>query len=543
MADNGNYDNDIEDKLKLLGLNVPAEQPQYSSMDNEIMSPAPTANSSNDDRLQGLLSGAIKPENDQDSQMLKDYLGGDQSAPDSNQQFPEPRPASSLPQKPVQQAAPSNVPQESAPMQAPAVSAPNQPAPAQKNPLENPELNDEAIKQAQQVGENRRLIAGIGEAGGRFAATAGGGKFDDSYYKRLQEGADQSVENIKTRRDAVTKNMLMANTLVELATKNMDLDRSKRLQDPNSSESTAIRAMVTKYEPNLAKDPNFQKMSGQDVKDFMLHFLESEGRIQANKAAKEASQANKAEQQGHKETESRFKYLDDTTNPFKARAGLLADAQKNKQNVERLQGLVERDEHGNFNLTKPESEEFSLGIARVLAGSTPTSRAQVEAIVPNTGRGRIQDVKSWLLNKPEGREQQDFIKRMYNTALTEKSVAEQQVKRAQLENFFAQGDLRDQNSDRFEQKLNSRGLTMNDYDSFVEARKQGKGTDIDFNKTREAVQNDRLIGKGSSNAQPSNNKPTNGMTRIQASDGSLHDIPTQNLDKAKQRDPSLKVLQ
>ena len=34
-----------------------------------------------------------------------------------------------------------------------------------------------------------------------------------------------------------------------------------------------------------------------------------------------------------------------------------------------------------------------------------------------------------------------------------------------------------------------------------------------------------------------------GFTRIKASDGSLHDIPTANLDKAKQRDPNLQVMQ
>jgi hypothetical protein len=33
-----------------------------------------------------------------------------------------------------------------------------------------------------------------------------------------------------------------------------------------------------------------------------------------------------------------------------------------------------------------------------------------------------------------------------------------------------------------------------------------------------------------------------GYTRIQASDGSTHDIPTANLDKARQRDPNLKVM-
>jgi hypothetical protein len=41
-----------------------------------------------------------------------------------------------------------------------------------------------------------------------------------------------------------------------------------------------------------------------------------------------------------------------------------------------------------------------------------------------------------------------------------------------------------------------------------------------------------------------NASPTpSGMTRIKASDGSIHDVPTQNLLKARQRDPGLQVVQ
>ena len=36
--------------------------------------------------------------------------------------------------------------------------------------------------------------------------------------------------------------------------------------------------------------------------------------------------------------------------------------------------------------------------------------------------------------------------------------------------------------------------------------------------------------------------PAGGYVRIQASDGSLHDLPQSNLDKARQRDPGLKVV-
>jgi len=45
------------------------------------------------------------------------------------------------------------------------------------------------------------------------------------------------------------------------------------------------------------------------------------------------------------------------------------------------------------------------------------------------------------------------------------------------------------------------------------------------------------------NAPAGKNVLVPGMTRITASDGSVHDIPTKNLEKAKQRDPGLKVMQ
>ena len=49
---------------------------------------------------------------------------------------------------------------------------------------------------------------------------------------------------------------------------------------------------------------------------------------------------------------------------------------------------------------------------------------------------------------------------------------------------------------------------------------------------------------GAANADAASNLPAvaKGFTRIQASDGSIHDIPSANLDAAKRRDPGLKAL-
>jgi len=44
-------------------------------------------------------------------------------------------------------------------------------------------------------------------------------------------------------------------------------------------------------------------------------------------------------------------------------------------------------------------------------------------------------------------------------------------------------------------------------------------------------------------AQSGSNGPAQGYTRIKASDGSMHDLPTQNIGAARQRDPGLQVIQ
>jgi cell division septation protein DedD len=49
--------------------------------------------------------------------------------------------------------------------------------------------------------------------------------------------------------------------------------------------------------------------------------------------------------------------------------------------------------------------------------------------------------------------------------------------------------------------------------------------------------------QNAASAKPSAPPPAAGFTRVQASDGSMHDIPSGNIAAAKKIDPNLKVIQ
>lgn len=398
-----------------------------------------------------------------------------------------------------------------------------------------PELGEEKLKELQDKANSQRFWTNQAEnmldIGYKFKNMEMSPS-DLAMFERQRKEADMPVEQFQARRKLAGENVDLTKKMIENVTSDLDADQKSRMAQPGSPISESIKKMIAKFNPELAQTPGWDKMSGNDAMELMKP-TEAFERLETMKATKENALASKNEAASRKDVEKGFKDLDAVTNPFKARAGLLAEAQKNRQNIERLQGLVERDENGHFSLTKPESEEFSIGLARALAGGTQTSRAQVEAIVPHTGKGLVQDVKSWLINKPEGREQQEFIKNMYKTILTEKSVAEQQVKRAQLEAFMSSDDLREKDEDKFERKLNARGLTMDEYNQFVQARKEGKGTDLDFAKARQEVAGNKLLN-------PEPKIPT--VTIRRKADGMKKTLPADKAQKYLQ-DPGFEKVQ
>lgn len=410
-------DEEFESALNKLGLNTP---PQMSSMADANASYHPESAPKNWDYLN---SGK---ENE-----------AYQSAQGKELELPEPTPvpqSSKTPAQP-QEEAPAEEPQQAAPQPIQPVAPVQSPQPSvQENPMDNPEINDAALKQAQSNTDLKRLGLGIGEGFTRLAATAGGGKFDDAQFREMNKNADSGVTDIKDRRDAVTKKMMLANTLVETATKNLSLDRARRLTDANSMESKAIRDMVTKYEPKLANDPSFQSMSGQDVKDFMLHFLEAEGRNEATKANKQLShemQEKRLEETHAKDLDQHQKNYQKIMSPdaggFSNEVRKQIDLHVSADRAQKVLDQYKDPKTGQYNIPPERFGDLNLSVVNLLTNGKSSVHA-LKQITPNNVELEAGKIIQWFTGDPHGVEQTKWLQDYQGLLDREDSISKEYVK-------------------------------------------------------------------------------------------------------------------
>jgi len=122
------------------------------------------------------------------------------------------------------------------------------------NPLENPELGDSALKDAQDRSRNMHLATAFGEGLGTFATKAAGQPFDRSFYENQTKQANQPIENIKERREAFIKNQQMVNYLLDSQMKKLTLKEAQDANKVDSNISKTAQALWLKYHPELSKD-------------------------------------------------------------------------------------------------------------------------------------------------------------------------------------------------------------------------------------------------------------------------------------------------
>lgn len=225
----------------------------------EVKNPAPveaTQAPKHVDRLQQLLTGEINAETEEDKKMLENYF---------NQSSKQPNPDTAI--KPVD-------------------------AVSQQDPFEqNPELNDEALKNAQASAGRKAFFTNLGQAGAGLAAGATGQQFDSGFFTELQKQNQQPVEDIKVRRDSLLKGLNAAKIVTDLGTSKLDANRKAQLMDPNSQVSKAIGVIQLQALDVVNKDladklrasPEWNALSGQDKKEYIDHMIENVSKLQAQK--------------------------------------------------------------------------------------------------------------------------------------------------------------------------------------------------------------------------------------------------------------------
>ncbi|MGZ3770058.1 MAG: hypothetical protein ACXVCP_00400 [Bdellovibrio sp.] len=155
------------------------------------------------------------------------------------------------------------------------------------------------------------------------------------------------------------------------------------------------------------------------------------------------------------------------TGNFGKISGTLISAQK----LEQLTA-----QHPDGNLDPRQMEEYALGLANMVSNGSGAARSQVEALVPHTFWGKAQSVKEWLLNNPQGAEQQAFVKRMSETVQREKELAQTQLNQIRESRLTSHKAYSKADPEGFKSQLLSYGMNPDDYDQNLLRKKTAGNT-------------------------------------------------------------------
>lgn len=226
----------------------------------------------------------------------------------------------------------------------------------------------------------------------------------------------------------------MANTMVETATKNLSLQRAQRLNDPASNESKAIREMVTKYEPKLANDANFQQMSGQDVKDFMLHFLEAESKNEATKATRE----NTKEMQHKRLDEAQAKDLDvhqrnyqkimsPDAGGFSNEVRKMIDLSVSANRAQAVLDQYKDPKTGKYSIPPERFGDLNLSVVNLLTNGKSSVHA-LKSITPHNVQMEGSKIMQWFTGNPQGSDQTKWLHDYQDLLHREDNISKDYVK-------------------------------------------------------------------------------------------------------------------
>jgi hypothetical protein len=291
------------------------------------------------------------------------------------------------------------------------------------------------FKDAQERERLAKIGIQLGKIGERFGSAVG-----------MVKPGDQS---------AYDSMMQMAGGISKGVKDEQEVKKEAEENDPNSEISQEYQ--------KLAKMLNI-KITGKETARVLkekLPMLERFRTAEENRASRlEASKFRselinlEKEKVRQEKTRERFKKLYESMDPTKARSGQFGEQYKIVAQADRLGGLIDKTSYG-MNLSGPEMEELAIGTARLLSGAGASSRAQVEALVPHTVKGKFNDIVSWLTNKPMGRDQQEFVKRTKGLLEREKTLAQDKLETIMRQRARAEGDLKEIDPEAYQKAIDS----------------------------------------------------------------------------------------
>lgn len=328
------------------------------------------------------------------------------------------------------------------------------------------------VQKAKDDAAHTKLSSGLME--GLATMFQGQGKADTGFYQQLRQDANSKVGQAQQQQQQNLANLTEVGKLDQESKvqtqQAAEWKHEKDLQDPKSDSSVALRGFMSSLGITVPDNASYADMSKVYGGVIQAHEAE-QGRIQAAQQSaamrglmlqsqmqrqKELAD-NKMDQQVNAATQKMGSDLD----PSKGRNGTLGMASQKVANAQALQALANGQ---GDNLDQRQTEELAIGLNKLLSGSGVPNSAQVKALVPDTVAGNAQKLKEWLMNDPQGLNQQAFVQKMMGTVNREADVANQQIKQYQVGKLGGHQWLKQHNPDAYNQVLSSYDIDPSEID-------------------------------------------------------------------------------
>lgn len=263
---------------------------------------------------------------------------------------------------------------------------------------------------AEQADKNKML--NLAQAAGDFGAGMAGVKVDPGYYNAARDQSAQAIAGAQS-----------------------DVDRNRKLVQDFLNNQRAVEVAKDN------RDARIQAMKDNQALRMQL--------FQQNQQEKDAK---------------RFGSFGDALDPDKSRAGNFGAQQQIVYNAKKLEALSSQFPDGN--MPPAQVAELAQATANMLSGGNGAAESTVNRYVPSSVGRDAASITQWITNKPQGAQQQAFVKQMLETGQRERTLAEQNVKQIKYQRVSQFGDLQKKDPGTFNAVLLSHDIDPGEFAAY-----------------------------------------------------------------------------
>lgn len=318
-------------------------------------------------------------------------------------------------------------------------------------------LDDKSLQDAQVLGNQQRLVSGLGQGLDTIARSISHAKESpeaNQFYQNQMAGSDNPVKNIIQARQGQIQSQQFAKAQENL--------------DPTSVKAAILRKL---YAPEMTKlgmsGTNLDGLGAEDINDLAKGPLEfgakqkqAEESAKAARDFREALYGDKQNQLYTKQAQS----LGDALDPDKSRAGNFGQQQNIVYASNKLKALAQQFPDGN--MPPAQVAELAQATANMLGGGSNGAESTIARYVPNTVDRTAAGIAQWITNAPQGAGQQAFVKQMLETGQREGALAQSNVNKIKFSRVAGFGELQKKDPATFNQVLLSHDVDPDEYAAY-----------------------------------------------------------------------------